>query len=391
MPRDSVAVLDFGSEKLTVLIGDNGVNGTFNIKGVGQCDYAGFMNGDFLEPEELKVSLGEVIEKAEQNSHCKIDELYVGVPAEFSYCTCNSVSQSYPSRKKIKQKDIDELFERANEFKEYKSHTVITQSPIYFVLDNNKVNNPIGYETSVLGVCVSFILAENSFIERINGYIHDLDLKKVHYISSPYATAKYLLDQDIRDKYAILIDCGYITTSVSLVRGNGLLNMFSFSMGGGNITGDLTECLKIPFSSAEILKRKVVISIDADEKILYEVPTDDKPMPVSASTTNEIIKCRIEEIAKGINKCFASFSFEYPEFTPVYLTGGGLSYIKGGKDYLSKMIGKNIELVVPSDPQLNKPQFSTILGLLNEALIMDKPQKKGLSKMLNKIKSIFRK
>lgn len=45
MTRD-VAVLDFGSGKITVFIGERGVNNTINIIGMGEANYAGFFEGD---------------------------------------------------------------------------------------------------------------------------------------------------------------------------------------------------------------------------------------------------------------------------------------------------------------------------------------------------------
>ena len=41
------AILDFGSSKITVLIGERGVNDTINVKGFGASKYAGFGNGDY--------------------------------------------------------------------------------------------------------------------------------------------------------------------------------------------------------------------------------------------------------------------------------------------------------------------------------------------------------
>ena len=55
MPRKIVSVLDFGSEKITVMVGGRGINGTFDVKGIGNADYAGFMDGEFFQPDVIKI------------------------------------------------------------------------------------------------------------------------------------------------------------------------------------------------------------------------------------------------------------------------------------------------------------------------------------------------
>ncbi len=47
-----IAVLDFGSGKIDVLIGERGVNNTICINGMGECDYAGFADGEWFEPDQ---------------------------------------------------------------------------------------------------------------------------------------------------------------------------------------------------------------------------------------------------------------------------------------------------------------------------------------------------
>ena len=393
MAKKDVAILDFGSEKISVIIASEDVNNTFAIKGVGECEYAGFMDGNFLEPENLKLAMGLAINNAELNSKMEIreeiKELYIGVPTEFTFCVCNTASQTYPRLKMVTQNDIDELFVMGNDFGNYKTHKVINQAAIYYVLDDNgKVTNPLGLATNKITACMSYILADNNFIRLIDKFLVDLSITKATYISSALAEAKYLFDEEKRDGYALLVDCGYITTTVALVRGDGILSLSSFSMGGGHITADLMQCLKISFAQAESLKRKVVLSISPDTNDVYEVVTDDGILPISAKMAGEIVECRIEEIAKHILKCLNNCEYEYPHYIPISLTGGGLCYLKGAKDTLAKYLGMNVEIVSPPIPQLNKPHNSSKIGLLDIALKQEKLKKpKGL---LAKLKALIK-
>ena len=53
MKQNAVAVLDFGSEKLTVLVGRRGINNTLAIDGRGEAAYSGFAEGTFFQPDKL--------------------------------------------------------------------------------------------------------------------------------------------------------------------------------------------------------------------------------------------------------------------------------------------------------------------------------------------------
>ena len=209
------------------------------------------------------------------------------------------------------------------------------------------------------------------------------------YTSSVLAESLYLLEPEVRDRFAIIIDSGYITTSVALVRGDGILSLNAFSVGGGHITGDLSQCLNLKFNEAEKLKRKVVLSLDASEDDFYETIVGGTITPVPSKMVNEIVESRLDMIAMTINKILHSININYPDYIPIYLTGGGLSYLKGAKDYLSKIMGKNLEVIAPPVPQLNSPHYSSVLGLLDIALTDEKSinknfLQKGFEKVLEK-------
>lgn len=372
MVKKEVAILDLGSSKVTVLIAERGVNGTFNIKGTGEVEYAGYYEGEFLEPDKVKMAVGLAINNAETTARTRVTKLYVGVPGEFTTVVCREAVVNFAKRKKINEDDINQLFFVGNIYKNHPTHTVINNTPIYFTLDDSRrIIEPRGLYSSRLGGYVSYTLAETNFLDVIESVLNDLGIRESQYISSTLAESLFLFEPEIRDRYALLVDCGHISTSVMLVRGDGLLFQNSFSMGGGHITGDLSQCLKITFYQAESLKRKIVLSFLADDSDYYEIAGKDYMIPFSAKTANEIVSERIDLIASFILKCFSRCEYDFPEYIPVYLTGGGLCYIRGARDYLSKKLGRKVEIIAPPIPQLNRPHFSTSLGVLDIALDLE--------------------
>ena len=368
MAKGQVAVLDISSSKITCMIAEPGVNHTFNIKGSGEVEYAGFKDGKFLEPEKVKQVIALAISNATSMAHVAVHELYVGVPAEFSAVNCREVNINFSKRKRITSAEINQLYYVGNVFRNNPTHSVINISPIYYTLDDSRrIIDPRGIATSKLGGFLSYVLAENNFLDFIEGIVKELGIRRVEFVSVPLAECLFLFEPEVRDRYALLVDCGHICTSVLLTRGDGLLFLNSFSVAGGHISGDLSNVLRISFNEAESLKRKVVLSLNATDSDYYEVSGKDFIVPFPAKVTNEIVMARLDMIADLISKCYARCEYDFPDYIPLYVTGGGIATIRGAKDYLQKRIGRKVEIIAPSLPQLARPTLSSTFSLLDLA------------------------
>jgi cell division protein FtsA len=373
-----IAVLDFGSGKIDVLIGERGVNNTICINGMGECDYAGFADGEWFEPDQLGYAIGHAINNAETNSRTKIKRLYVGVPGEFTTVVCRDVSISLTKKRKVTEADVDMLHEQGDVFRNNPDYTVINIGPVYYTLDDDRrLVQPVGMTSNKLGGHISYVLAENRFIHFVGKILEELGIESIEFVSSVLAEELLLFDDITRDQYVVLIDVGYITTSVAVGRGDGLLGLYNFSLGGGHITGDLAMAFGISFSQAESLKRKVVLSLNASDADVYEITDRDSRIPFPAKTVNEIVMERIKLIASTIEKCLSKCEYDYPDYIPYHLTGGGLSYLKGARDYLSKRLNKPVEIVSPSFPPFSRPHMSSGIGLMDMLLDQQPQEKKG--------------
>lgn len=370
MRNKYAAVLDFGSSNITVLLGEHGVNNNFKILGSGQADYAGFMDGEFLQPNTLKASIQSAIEKAEEGFGDKIKTLYIGVPSDF--CIIHEVDTeiAFGKRVCVTEKHLDKLFAKVNGSLDSQS-MLVSVSPMYYLLDDgNRVNNALGIYTTSLRARVSMVFVENKFVHMISSIMQECGNIDFELVCSMLAENLYLLEPDKRSVGAVLVDCGYITTSASFVCGEGLSDLSSFSLGGGFITGDLSNSLNLSFAEAEQLKRKLILSIDATELDYYELYVGGDHMEkVHAKTANDVALLSIDNIIQGIKSCLEQFTSKLDEGEPIYLTGGGLSYLKGAKAYISNAIGRKIEIVKPKSLQYMQPELSSVISLLNFALM----------------------
>lgn len=362
MFKDMVAVMDFGSSKITILAGVREVNKSFKLLATSDCEYEGFANGEFVDPNNLKDVISRAIQDVEKQLECKIKNIYVGVPAEFCFVTEGFITKLFPKKTKLNLKIINSLFLEDNEEISYNTHSVINKAPLYYIVnDDNKTNDPIGLIANKIQIRCSYVLVENKFKIMISGILDSLNIKEYDFVSNTLVESVYLIDENIRNEGCILIDCGYITTSVSQVLGDGLSALKSFSLGGGLITSDLSRVLEISFDDAEELKRQAVITLKPAGVDSYQV--GDRKFNIK--TVNEIILARIDKIIETIKMCINGFEMQLPEYLPLYFTGGGLNYLEGITDYLRKELGRPIELVAPKALLYRKPDLSSAISLLN--------------------------
>ena len=62
----------------------------------------------------------------------------------------------------------------------------------------------------------------------VSGLLKDLNLTIAHYIPSTLAQSMYLLPQKRREGYAFLLDLGFLTSSFSVVYGDGIVREETF-------------------------------------------------------------------------------------------------------------------------------------------------------------------
>ena len=367
MAKEYVLVLDIGSSKMRALLAGQGVNNTFIVKAQAQTEYDGFYEGRFLNPNALSEVVQGLLNELDLKNYEKI---YVGVPAEFSSVVLTTATLNLGERRKIKKSDIDELFYTAGERAKVENVEVVSVNPISFKLDEGRIsNNPIGEQAMTITADLSVIYSTKEFIDMFNRVVAGLGFEGVEYISESLSEALTVVSEEGREDLNMVINVGDLTTSVAFVKGEGLVYLASFSQGGGHFTNDLSEAFELTLSEADRLKRQIVLSLKGGENDFYELTLDQgKVVKIPLNFANEVVASRIDIIASAISQCMQMFSSTFIPYLPVFLTGAGVSQIKGGRDYLAKCLGRNIFYGVPPLPGKDKPQNASLYSLVNMAL-----------------------
>ena len=367
MQKKQVAVLEVGSSKITAVVGERGINKTFVIKGRYSYDYDGFENGAFFDEENIKHILLEAGEDIKTTSGGKIDTVYVSVPGEFTEVVVKQSQISFSKKKKIQEQDVDALFDAAFVLSSTK-YTLINRSAIVYELDDfRRLANPVGEVSEILKGKLSFIVCNNYFIEAIKPTLKAIGFSTVEFVSAMLAQSMYLIDAETRDRTALLIDVGYISTTLSIIRGDGLLYQKSFTYGGGYITASIVEKFAIDFPYAEKMKRQVNLSRIQSSQALDVIECDNGEY-YALGDVQQAITSSLDELCEKISGAIEQSGVIVPEYVPLKVTGGGISYIRGAKEHLSGRLGMVVEIVAPKVPLMDKPTESTVLSILDLAL-----------------------
>ena len=364
-----VLAVDIGSSKIRAMLAADGINNTFNVKCEKQVDYDGFYQGEFLKQEKLSYIFDQIFQELNITLE-KVDKIFIGVPAEFSSVRTTDVTIHFGDRKKVKKQDIDSLYYMASEKAKNADVEVISASPIEFTLDEGRfTSEPIGEFASSVSAKMSIIYADRKFIDLFNSIISGFDFASVEYLSEALSQALFIIPKEKREDLSLIVDVGDLTTSIAFAKGDGLVGLTSFARGGGFITNDLAEAFELSMNEAGKLKREVVLSLKGGANDFYEVNLDSgKSKKIPMQTANEVASYRIEELSQVIVKCVQMWRNENTIYLPVYLTGAGISKLKGGRDYLAKCLGRNVTYGVPPLPGKDKPEFASIYSLINQAL-----------------------
>ncbi len=369
MLKDTVAVIDIGSSKLTAIIGENGVNKNFVIRAISEQPLNAIFDGEIIDYNALTRALINALDSVCQTARVKISQVYVGVGGEFLEVVRRQHEISLPRKRRINSKILSDYYQSAIANISVANFKVIDQSATMFFVDGNmRVENPIGQVTQNLKGYVCAFLAKQDFVTKVEAVLKSRGVKTVIFVPIPLAEAKFLFSKEERFAYVLLLDVGFMTSSFSIIHGGGVIYNKAFPVGGGFISGYFAERLNVDGEIAERIKRKLNLYLPAEYESVYEVTYGDEVFSFSQKTCNDIAKSVLTEIAEHVDKAIATSHANIPNDCVISLTGGGVSFIRGAKEFLFSQIEMPVELVSPNVIYMSKPDESSKLSLLNYAL-----------------------
>ena len=367
MAHKSVAVLDIRSSEVAVFVGERGVNRTFVFKASRTESYDGYENGVFYDVSKLSEAIRKAVAAVEQVCGERLKTLYVGVPGDFTKIIAKEQDIGFPKKRKITEKDLSALFAAGREeVRDYRFMRV--SSMIYVTSDNQRVVDPVGISTAGLSGCVSYFYCSEYFCSAVESVLKDLRIS-AQYLPTQFAMASYLIPSETRDECALFLDAGFLSSTVSIVLGNGILAQNSFWAGKGQVAFLVMDRLKGPYEVALTLLHRVNLFAKPEDgpmentEILYRGETYEYSPVLLAETVEE----GLDKICEATEAFLESFDERELDCKPLYVSGEGLYEIRGALEHIEKRLNRLMEQVAPDLPYYNKPAMGSRVALLDMA------------------------
>ena len=373
MKQESVAILDIRSGEITFALGTKGVNGTFAFNDSHSESYEGYLVGGVLDEESFRRALLVSINAVRQNYGGTIDEVYVGVPAPFVSVQTKGHTISFPKKRKISPQDVEALYESGlNDM--LMSGRCICRSAMYFSLGDNRkyfsADSIYGVPSTLLKGALCYYFVSDVFYDTMTALLEGQRFSKVHFIPSTLAQATYLMSEKKREGYAFLLDIGFLTTSISVIYGDGIVHEESFDCGVGTIRVALMQELGVEYAVAEEMLSDANIS--GGFNVRDRVWTSESlNMQFPVQQINDIIKYHLDFMCERIDGFFGKYYKDKASSgltaNPISVTGEGVNGIKGIAEHVSRRLNRLTEIVYPDQPYFDKPACSSRISLLNTA------------------------
>lgn len=373
MRNKSVTVLDIRSSEICAAIAEKGVNNTFIIKSKYSQPYEGYAEGEILDADDfasaIKTALGNVLSSADSPAK----RIYVSVPCEFIQAVQTDKVLSFQSSQRISPRHIQTLIDNSRPIVKAEE-TIIRCGALYYVLsDKRRLVNPLGMVSDSLRARLCFFKCKTVFTDMVTRALNGFtSIRDIDWLPQNYAEGLYLFEPEKRDGYSILFDLGFISSTFSVVCGNGVAFSEAFSIGIGHIAVLLMEALDIPYSVAFELMKKVNLNAKDKQSSVCEYVEDGNPYRFPAQQLKSLIKEGLDGICEMIETCIQSFTPKDLTGAPVYITGEGVNVIRGTIEHFSSRLVTPFEVIAPKLPYYDKPQVSSLFSLLNAALCGDK-------------------
>src|SRR5947208_5971717 len=151
-------------------------------------------------------------------------------------------------------------------------HAAITGASI----DGYALTNPVGFQGRHVTISIFNAFAPLVHLGALQSVASQLDLELLQVVAEPYAVARVLGSNVIRQAGAVFIDVGGGTTDVALVRQGGIEGTRMVALGGRAFTKSLADRLDLPFPRAESAKVDYARGLAGErEAEVREIVADD--------------------------------------------------------------------------------------------------------------------
>lgn len=361
------AILDIGSSKVICLICTDDGHDNILVQGAGIREYKGYRHGVFEDEESLSDAVVDALSAAETECKHRVRDISVGVPAPFTKLICGEGTHRLADKpRRVTHRDIDEVINASLDFEAPAGFELISSTPVDFTVDGmERSDMPLGVTAVEISSRVSHVYVDSRFKRLVSDALLRVGLDADMYIAVPLSEGLFVIPESERANGAVLIDAGATHTDVCLIKNAALIDIKTIDVGGGHFTSDLCYGLGLGRAAAENVKRRYVYSLDYQDSIDMIRQPGGGVLYVEHEAIQYIIEERTREMASLIREAIAGMGFPEGFAVPTYMTGGGLTLMRGSCEFMEKELGFPIQVNMPWMPRLSSPNYASAFSVMD--------------------------
>ena len=379
MDGQIVVGIDIGTTKVCTLVAREDVPGQLRILGVGVEPSRGMRKGVVVDLETVAQVISRSVDKAERTSGIEITSALVSL-AGSNVSSENNRGVVGVTGKIIDQNDVARAIDAARAITVPHNREIVNVIQRGFTVDGqNGIRSPLGMHGYRLEVETHIITASSASVENVRQCVESVGIDVASFVLNPLASAEVALTETERQMGVIICDIGGGTTDIAIFVDGDVWYTSVLAVGGNHITSDIAQGLRLPLSQAEEVKinhgRAGVFPVDAEQYFNVKPFGEQEPIQISLKDLMHIINARVEEIFSLVVEEIKHSGYDGLLPAGLVITGG-TSNLPGIRTVAGKVMGLPVRIAKPDGligmtDQLSSPAFSTSIGLLKWALMMN--------------------
>jgi len=379
MDEPIVVGIDIGTTKVCTLVARVEGERNLRILGVGIEPSQGIRKGTIVDLASATQSIARSVEKAQRSSGLEITSALVSL-AGSHISSVNSRGVVGISGRVIDNDDVARALDAAQAIAIPHNREVIEVIQRGFILDGQDgIRSPIGMHGYRLEVEAHIITAAAATVENLRQCVQSCGVEVTKFVLNPLASGEVVLSETERQMGVVVCDIGGGTTDMAIYIDGNVWHTMVLAVGGNHITSDIATLLRLPISQAEDIKKQfgsaMADDISEDEYFPVKAFGEDAPVSISHKELAQIIEARAEEIFVLLLQEIKRSGYDGLLPAGMVLTGG-TSNLPKIRPLATRVLNLPVRIAKPEGligltDQLHSPAFSTSVGLLYWALMMN--------------------
>ncbi len=379
MDEPIIVGIDIGTSKICTLVARVEEGSNLRILGVGIEPSRGLKKGTVVDLNAAAQAVSHSIEKAERTSGFEINAALVSL-AGSHVSSINSRGVVGITGGIVDIEDINRALDAAQAVAIPHNREIIHVIQRGFIIDGQDgIRTPIGMHGYRLEVEAHIITAAMSTVENLRQCIAASGIEVSQFVLNPLASGEVVLSETERQMGVAVVDIGGGTTDMAIYIDGDVWHTMVLAVGGNHVTSDIAHGLRLPIDQAEEVKLKfghaIRSEVNPEEQFTVRSFGVDTPVRIKRTDLAHIIEARMEEIFQLVLQEIRRSGYDGLLPAGVVLTGGS-SLIPGSRQLAARVMGLPARIAKPQNlvgltDQLSSPAFSTSVGLLQWALLMN--------------------